>query len=107
MRVLFAAMGIRPYFDAVVSAQDSEVRRFKPHPRGLEVTLARLGVEPGQACYIGDRPEVDAAAARAAGLECVIFDEKNKEEPKGATTPASYRRISHCAELQLLPWANS
>lgn len=66
------AMGIAKYFRVVVSAQDPEVQQFKPSPRGLEVTLRRLGVGPSQAVYIGDRPEVDGEAARRAGMRCVI-----------------------------------
>jgi putative hydrolase of the HAD superfamily len=66
------AMGIENYFQVVVSAQDLDVQEFKPSPRGLEVTLQRLGVEPSQAVYIGDRPEVDGEAARRAGMRCVI-----------------------------------
>jgi HAD superfamily hydrolase (TIGR01509 family) len=66
------AMGIEKYFQVAVSAQDLDVQEFKPSPRGLEVTLQRLGVEPSQAVYIGDRPEVDGEAARRAGMRCVI-----------------------------------
>ena len=66
------AMGIAKYFPVVVSAQDPDVQQFKPSPRGLEATMRRLGVEPSEAVYIGDRPEVDAEAARRAGMQCVI-----------------------------------
>jgi putative hydrolase of the HAD superfamily len=66
------AMGIANYFRVVVSTQDLEVQQFKPSPRGLEITLQRLGVGPSQAVYIGDRPEVDGEAARRAGMRCVI-----------------------------------
>lgn len=61
------------WFDVVVSAQDPQVGVFKPHPRGIEVALRRLDVSPGEALYVGDRVEVDAAAARAAGVSCVIL----------------------------------
>jgi phosphoglycolate phosphatase-like HAD superfamily hydrolase len=55
-----------------VTAQDPEVQRFKPHPRGLEVTLGRLGVSKREAIYIGDRADVDGEAAGRAGVRCVI-----------------------------------
>jgi putative hydrolase of the HAD superfamily len=66
------AMGIEDRFDVVVTAQDPRVRSFKPNPRGLLVALAELGVAPADALYVGDRPEVDAAAASAAGVRCLL-----------------------------------
>jgi HAD superfamily hydrolase (TIGR01509 family) len=67
------AMGIAHYFDAVVCAQDEDVQRFKPDPRGLQVVMDRLGVDPSEALYIGDRPEVDREAAVRAGVNCIII----------------------------------
>jgi HAD superfamily hydrolase (TIGR01549 family) len=67
-----ASLGIGHFFDVVVSAQDPEVQRFKPDPRGIEVILRHLRVNNDEALYVGDRPEVDALAARRAGVSCVI-----------------------------------
>ncbi len=67
------AMRVAHLFDVVVCAQDTDVQRFKPNPRGLTVALRRLGVEKHQALYVGDRPEVDAPAAHAAGIPCIII----------------------------------
>jgi len=92
-----AALEIAEYFDVVVSAQDPEVESFKPSPRGLLETLRKLDVTPAEAVYVGDRPEVDHAAAHAAGVDCFIVSSKPTED-------ASYRRISSFIELQnLLP----
>jgi phosphoglycolate phosphatase/putative hydrolase of the HAD superfamily len=66
------ALGIASAFELVLCAQSLEIGRFKPDPRGLLVTLDRLGVKPEDAMYVGDRPEVDAAAAAAAGVACAI-----------------------------------
>lgn len=68
-----AAMGIASFFDVVVTAQDPEVQRLKPDPRGLEVTLQRLGVPNNEAIYIGDRADVDAVAASRAGIQHFIL----------------------------------
>jgi HAD superfamily hydrolase (TIGR01509 family) len=60
----------------VSSGEASRVRRGgeteqrKPHPEPLLVGLAKLGVEPDEAAYIGDSPE-DVAMARAAGVFAV------------------------------------
>ena len=66
------ALGMREFFDVVTSSEDPAIQAYKPNPKGLLVTLARLGVAPDQAIYVGDRPEVDAEAARRAGMRAVI-----------------------------------
>lgn len=68
-----SSMGLREYFDVVVTADDPDVQCFKPSSRGLEIVLRRLGLEKHEAVYIGDRPEVDAAAAASAGVQCAIL----------------------------------
>jgi HAD superfamily hydrolase (TIGR01549 family) len=68
-----AVMGIAGFFDVVVTAQDPEVQRLKPDPRGLEVTLQRLGVRSNEAVYIGDRADVDGEAASQAGIKHFIL----------------------------------
>jgi len=73
-----AAMGIAGLFEVVVSAQDADVQRFKPHPRILEIALRRLGVPREEALYVGDRPEVDAEAARRAGVACAIIGPRRR-----------------------------
>jgi phosphoglycolate phosphatase len=56
-------------FDVIVGGED--VRQHKPHPESLLRALARLGLQPAEALYIGDHP-VDAQAAAAAGVPFVV-----------------------------------
>jgi phosphoglycolate phosphatase-like HAD superfamily hydrolase len=56
------------FFDTVVGVHDAE--RPKPAPDMLEVCLARLGVLPEEAVYVGDSPG-DFAAARGAGVSFI------------------------------------
>jgi FMN phosphatase YigB (HAD superfamily) len=72
------AMGLAGFFEVVVTAQDAEVQRFKPNPRILEVALCRLGVSKEETLYVGDRPEVDAEAARRAGVACAIIGRRHR-----------------------------
>ena len=51
-------------FEVVICAED--VSSKKPDPEGLLTALDRMGLEPGQAAYVGDSPE-DVEMARAAG----------------------------------------
>jgi HAD superfamily hydrolase (TIGR01509 family) len=63
--------GLRQYFDVVI---DSALVGFeKPDPRIFQAALARLGVAPEEALYIGDLYEVDVVGARAAGMEAVLL----------------------------------
>jgi HAD superfamily hydrolase (TIGR01549 family) len=79
-----AALEVLELFDCVVCAQDADVGAFKPDPRGLLVALTRLGVEPDEAVYVGDRIDVDASTAAAAGVRCVIVGGGTSTRPGGA-----------------------
>lgn len=59
------AAGLLEFFHTIVSADD--VRRHKPHPEPVFVALERLGVDAGDAVFIGDSPH-DIAAGREAGV---------------------------------------
>jgi beta-phosphoglucomutase-like phosphatase (HAD superfamily) len=72
-----AALGLSGYFAFMCSAGDSGIGTLKPNPHGLQVILNRLGADPSEALYIGDRPEVDATAAERAGMRAVIFGKHN------------------------------
>ena len=88
-----AALGVDHYFEAAVCAQDADVRAFKPSPRGIRVALERLGVAPGEALYVGDRPQVDAAAAAAAGVPCVIVGRRDAARAGGWAEVSGYAAL--------------
>ncbi len=88
------ALGILEMIDVVVSAQDPEVGVFKPHPRGLEVVLDRLGLDGTQALYVGDRVDVDSGAASAAKVACIILAPQRAGDPE-----AGYRRATSFPEI--------
>jgi HAD superfamily hydrolase (TIGR01549 family) len=92
------ALGIRQFFDVVVSAQDPDVGAFKPNPRGLQVCLARLGVRAEHALYVGDRPETDAAAARSSEVGCVIIGSRPPLVATDHVAITAFRQlITECA----------
>ncbi len=64
----FAVLNLAPYFDAVVSAGETE--RGKPDAEPVLEALARLGSEPGEAAFVGDSP-FDVGAGKAAGVYSV------------------------------------
>ena len=59
---------LTPLFDAIVGIDHTT--RHKPHPEPVEFALARLGVAPADALFIGDSPH-DVEAGNAAGVRCV------------------------------------
>jgi HAD superfamily hydrolase (TIGR01549 family) len=62
------ALGLSRWFDLIVSAQDPEIGELKPSPKILKFALEKLEVPAEQALYIGDRVEIDGAAAKRAGV---------------------------------------
>jgi len=67
------ALGIDADFCCVICSSDPRVLRFKPAPDGILAVLRELDIDPSHAIYIGDRPDVDAEAARSAGIACAIL----------------------------------
>lgn len=55
--------GLVSAFDAIVGAEDPP--RRKPHPEGLLLAIASLGLEPKDAVYIADGPDEPATAKLA------------------------------------------
>ena len=58
--------GISAYFAHVLSSSTEGVA--KPNPEIFRRATRRLGIEPEDACYIGDLPITDAKGAESAGL---------------------------------------
>jgi putative hydrolase of the HAD superfamily len=79
-------LGLGPFLDAVVVS--SEAGWAKPSPRIYHAALAELGLAPGEALMVGDRPVEDVAGAAAAGLQALLYD------PRGlAPGPGSIRDL--------------
>jgi putative hydrolase of the HAD superfamily len=90
------SLGLSQFFKVVVSAQESAVGVFKPHPRGLQVALRRLDVDSGSALYIGDRVDVDTEFATAAGVRCVIVGRRPHTNPGGTVIELpAYNHLHH------------
>ena len=67
------ALGLGGRFSPVLCSLDPEIDALKPSPRGFETACRRWNLSPGDVLMIGDRAEVDAAGAIAAGMTCVII----------------------------------
>ncbi len=64
--------GLARHLDFVIDS--SKVGVEKPDPRIFQIALARAGLHPEEAAYIGDFYSIDILGARAAGLHAVLMD---------------------------------
>lgn len=65
------ALGIAPYFDAIVYTDSWGKAGWKPSAKGYLESAARLSVEPGCLAYIGDNPRKDFVTAKSLGFTTV------------------------------------
>jgi putative hydrolase of the HAD superfamily len=87
-----AAAGIRDCFEIVL---DSQLVGFeKPDPRIFAAALARMGVAPGRALYVGDIYEVDVVGARRAGLDVILVDPHGKHRDRDVRIAASVAEVA-------------
>lgn len=87
------ALGIAQYFDVRLCAQAPEIGVFKPNPRGLHVAMERLGTTARETLYVGDRVDVDAAAAEAAAVPAAIIVSARSPGPVRHLEATSYSEL--------------
>lgn len=88
-RGICAHLGVTPYLDLVLGANDTAWR--KPQPEFSALALQRLGTAAAETVMIGDSP-YDIEAARAGGMAClcVTTGTHNAEELAAAGADAIY-----------------
>lgn len=67
------ALGLAEAVDVVVLTDALGPGRmyWKPHPRGFEIALSKLGVVPRRSVYVGDNPTKDFQAPAQLGMKTV------------------------------------
>jgi len=68
-RLKLELTGLDKYFDIIVTRED--VKAIKPEPKIFLHALERLGVEPGEALYVGDSLSQDVYGAKHVGMTAV------------------------------------
>ena len=71
-RAKLKALGVDDLVELRLCCTDRDIDALKPRPEGFLRACAIWGLSPRDVLYVGDRPEVDAAGARAAGMPCAI-----------------------------------
>ena len=80
-----AQVGLSDGFDVVVIS--GEVGLAKPDPAIFEYACSAVGVAPHQALHVGDRLDLDALAAAAAGLTGVWLDRRGVHDGSPLDVP--------------------
>jgi HAD superfamily hydrolase (TIGR01509 family) len=88
------ALGVSERFSLILCSTDPEIGAFKPNPRGFLYACRQWKLEPRDVLVVGDRVSVDAAAARAAGMPCVIVGRSQRIQPS-----ADYMTVPSLASL--------
>jgi putative hydrolase of the HAD superfamily len=90
-----ARTGLADLVEAVITSSDVGVA--KPHPEAFTQATSLLEVAPSNTLYCGDRLEVDAQAASAAGLVGVWLNRHGR-----SSKPLGVHVISTLSELPAL-----
>ena len=83
-RVLGEA-GLLPLFETIVISD--RVGWRKPSPIIFREALGRLGLNPGEALFVGDRPEIDILGAKQVGLAAAWVNPRAEPIPEGVPAP--------------------
>jgi len=67
------ALGLEQLVDLMLCSSAPEVNALKPSPQGILHACAKWNIEPRELLYIGDRAEVDGAAAASAGADFILM----------------------------------
>jgi putative hydrolase of the HAD superfamily len=74
--------GLAGHLSFIVVSADYSVR--KPNVLLFEIAAARLGIEPRDIWFMGDRLDTDIAGAKAAGMTAVWFNAAGQQDPSGS-----------------------
>jgi HAD superfamily hydrolase (TIGR01509 family) len=85
--------GLLPYFDFVLT--NGDYAHTKPHPASYLAALARAGL-PAEQCIAVEDSERGLAAARAAGLRCIVVP---RGFTRGGDFSGAYRIVEDTREL--------
>ena len=90
-----ARIGLDHIFNVSLNAR--QIGAAKPHPRCFERLAGELALDPGAIAYVGDDPQLDVAAARAAGLRTVWMNRRALTWPQ--ELPPADLTVRDCAQL--------
>ncbi len=104
-RVKLRALGLAPFFDAIIVTDEWGREAWKPSTVGFTAAVRELGTEATAAVYVGDNPVKDFVGARRSGLASVRLRHAGGEyahlEPETAEHAPDFT-VASLAELERL-----
>jgi putative hydrolase of the HAD superfamily len=91
MRRQLQALGLLAYFDSLTFS--SEVGWRKPHPAIYRDALAKLGISPEAALFVGDRLREDVRGPKSLGMRAVLLREWRQDEDPGGEADFTAARL--------------
>ena len=91
MRADLESLGLATHLDHTLFSSEAGVR--KPDPRIFRLMLERLGVEPREAVFVGDRVLDDIGGAKGVGMRAVLTREFRQEDPGDVRPDAVIERL--------------
>ncbi len=95
---ILEAAGVADVFRAIVVSD--QVGWRKPKRDIFEVALAKLGVEPERALFVGDRADIDVLGAQALGMPVAWVNRNGEALPRDVPPPTF--EIRDLAELDAI-----
>ena len=95
-RRLLEESGIVGHFEQVVISAEEGVR--KPHPEIFARTLARMGLTPQEALFIGDSLAIDVTGAKGVGMDVAWVNRDGETLTDG--NPAPDYTLGRLSELR-------
>jgi len=94
VREKLQGLGIHAPLTVELCATDPEINAFKPTPKGFLYACHLWNLDPREVLYVGDRHDVDACGAKAAGMPYVIFSRRTSGGFAGEAK-TEYRSITN------------
>jgi HAD superfamily hydrolase (TIGR01549 family) len=82
-REKLVSLGVAGSFMHVLCTTDAEINALKPDPRGFRRACELWNLTPQEVLYVGDRPDVDARGAVAAGVRCAVVGRRRRRSDEG------------------------
>ena len=87
-RAKIDALGLGQAFDTIMVSDEIGRQFRKPHPAPFLAALGALGVAPGDAIHVGDRPEKDIAGPHRLGMRAIrVHTGEYADAPDGSPPP--------------------
>jgi HAD superfamily hydrolase (TIGR01509 family) len=87
------ALGLADRFSPVLCSTDPGIGALKPSPRGLLHVCRAWRLDPAEVLVVGDREDVDARSAAAAGMPCVIVGRCGPPSVRNCVLVSSFERL--------------